>query len=226
VKKNLADAASFKGCDLKVVQEWSGALSSMIAEFPEARGMMQFFGTCQERTRKWAAVIEEQAYAKLIAAGIDEPTARKTAAQWGKEAAAKWRTHERTIAEFCVADGISGIAVNEKYAKSFELFQRTRERDVAVGWKPLGTGTPAGTLEHEMGHLLDHVYGLSDSAELQSYRRTLTRQEIETGLSGYANDNVKDFVAEAWSEYRMSDAPREISRRVADLLLARMRSRK
>ena len=219
VNNNLADAASFKGCDVKVAQEFTEELRRSLAECPAARAKMQFFGTCQERNKLLMSIFEDKAYERYAQAGFDEATARAYAQDWAKTAIRKWRPSANTIAEYCRFDGVTGISLNTKYGKEYEAFLRVRQNDVLHGWKPVGTEKIAATIDHEFGHLLDDLSGLSKSSDLQLYYRSLSSEEIKAGLSGYAATSINEFVAEAWSEYRVAPQPRAIARHVAELLL-------
>ena len=43
---------------------------------------------------------------------------------------------------------------------------------------------------------------------------------MATALSNYANENIREFIAEAWSEYMNNPEPRSTAREVAERLLA------
>lgn len=89
VDNNLADAASFKGCNVKVAQELTEELRCSLAECPAARSQMQFFGTCQERHKLLMSIFEDKAYERYAQAGFDEATARAYAQDWAKTAIRK-----------------------------------------------------------------------------------------------------------------------------------------
>ena len=57
-----------------------------------------------------------------------------------------------------------------------------------------------GTLLHEYGHALDYAKGIENHPKFKEWYSTLTEDEIETGLSGYATTNAKEFIAEAFAE--------------------------
>ena len=57
-----------------------------------------------------------------------------------------------------------------------------------------------GTLLHEYGHALDYAKGIENHPKFKEWYSTLTEDEIETGLSGYAATNAKEFIAEAFAE--------------------------
>jgi hypothetical protein len=57
-----------------------------------------------------------------------------------------------------------------------------------------------GTILHEYGHALDYAKGIENHPKFKEWYSTLTEEEIENGLSGYATTNAKEFIAEAFAE--------------------------
>ena len=223
LNKNLADAVSFKGCDVRVVQEWTDAWVKTIEDFPEARKGMQFFGTIQERNKHLQGVLEQRYTRAIIERNIDPATAQALAKQYASRDIKRWRATKGTIAQFTWTDEITGISVNKNYGSDWGAFKRQRETDVAMGWKPKGTATVGSSLNHEVGHLLDWLTGLSNSPDINSLYKTLGKNGVTEGLSRYAAENIKEFVAEAWSEYRSSDSPRTLAVEIAEALLKGVR---
>jgi hypothetical protein len=93
--------------------------------------------------------------------------------------------------------------------------------DIRTGWYPKMRVSPRTVIDHEMGHLLDDIYNLSSDENLVSFEKRLSSEEIMAGLSEYATRNIREFVAEAWAEYRNSDAPRDIAKTVGTMMLSK-----
>lgn len=74
-----------------------------------------------------------------------------------------------------------------------------------------------GTLLHEYGHAIDYAKGIENHPKFQEWYLTLTEEEIETGLSGYAATNAKEFIAEAFAESFYS-YQRPLSRKFMQIL--------
>lgn len=95
-------------------------------------------------------------------------------------------------------------------------------RDVQVGFHPPGTDTEKGVIDHEMAHVLDIWYGLSNNRKINAIWDKHFTKEIKSGLSEYALENEREFIAEAWSEYKNSPNPRPISVEVGQAIEERI----
>jgi SPP1 gp7 family putative phage head morphogenesis protein len=95
-------------------------------------------------------------------------------------------------------------------------------RDVQVGFHPPGTDTEKGVIDHEMAHVLDFWYGLSNNRKINAIWDKHFTKEIKSGLSEYALENEREFIAEAWSEYKNSPNPRPISVEVGQAIEERI----
>lgn len=119
---------------------------------------------------------------------------------------------DKTLKQF------NGIAINEDYGSSYEYFVSVKENEVRTGHKPVGCDNVKSTIDHELGHQIDHLLGASkDKIIIQAYNdfmlMTPSRQKDE--LSGYAAKNIHEFIAECWSEYKNNPKCREIAKSVA-----------
>jgi len=226
VQTDLADACSFKGCDIKVVQEWAENLHKDLTQFPAARKNLQFFGTIQERNVRIRDTLAQKRASFYQGLGYNPTIANELAL----EEAGRWLrkngyiARAGNIAQYAPLEGFKGICVNASYGKDHASFARLLEQNVASGHFPKGAGRVGAVAQHELGHLLDAVSGLHSTPELLSYWNGLSKAEIKTGLSFYASTSLPEFVAEAWSEYSISPTPRPMAVKVAELLIARLRS--
>ena len=110
------------------------------------------------------------------------------------------------------------------------------QEEISMRWSPVGTGTLRGLISHEIGHYLDRLYGLRNDTRINSlfnshkggYRKqneTLSdgtfrfTSKMAQALSEYANANIKEFIAEAWSEYRNNPIPRSLAKEVGDRIV-------
>lgn len=74
----------------------------------------------------------------------------------------------------------------------------------------------SATVDHEFGHALDHTYDFTDDDEVAAKLQAYPDEELERGLSTYANAragdwddarrNIRETWAEAFSESRLPDA--------------------
>lgn len=225
VDQHLADACSFKKIDLRIVQEWSEALAKDLETFPEARKNMQFFGSIQEQNKLIRAKIIERIEQQYKGLGYGEETAKKLAGDY----ATKWmRSHGYTpssgvLAQVVPFEGYRGIAINNHMGSDYEKMQGIIAAQIKKGHFPEGGGGVAAIYRHEFGHVLDVVAGIRTNAAVESYWRTLSRDQIREGLSGYATTSMAEFIAEAWSEYSSSPSPRPIAVKVGKLIVELMK---
>ena len=152
--------------------------------------------------------------------GIDNylrtPTYDKAIKRWQKMSSQSW-AYYRTDS---LKNGKQGmIAFNENHFDSAELKKNVENR-----WHPVGCDTKKAVLDHEFAHAIwDHL-GLNKEktdSPLQRYIRTVMyygKTHITNNLSQYAAKNPAEFFAEAYSEYLNNPNPREIARKVGELL--------
>ena len=137
--------------------------------------------------------------------------------------------------------GLIGIGINPNYYSSASIVKtRVELKDEEYNlWRPVGSGSVKGVIDHEIGHWIDHSMGLSKGGRiLQLFRTYYERHEtyftLPNGtttkgspkmarvLSRYANKNGKEFFAEAWSEYRNNPNPRPIAKEIGDITMSSM----
>jgi len=97
------------------------------------------------------------------------------------------------------------------------LVQSIKENE-KMGNYPKKCGTPESVIYHEIGHLLDYMCDICNSAEFNRIYRRYSPYMIQSGLSGYATTSPREFLAEAFAEYESSNTPREIARQVGQLI--------
>lgn len=111
--------------------------------------------------------------------------------------------------------------VKEDMAKRVARLERNAIR-ISQGKLPRAFGTVGQTREsdfiHEYGHAIDAAYGVSSNKAFLEYYRSLSKEDIERGLSSYAATNEKEFVAEAFCESFMGNTQGEMSKRFMEIL--------
>lgn len=100
-------------------------------------------------------------------------------------------------------------------------------------WHPVGTNTIKGVADHEFGHALWHRLGLNkdDSKSplkeyIDKYLQTHSKEQVKNALSHYANTGAGDFFAEAYSELQNNPKPRQLAKKIGELLDAEIKSQK
>lgn len=108
-----------------------------------------------------------------------------------------------------------GVGLNEDFGGNYTKFMTTGERNVASGFHPIGCGSPKATVDHEIGHEIDRLIGAKNDPIINGlYHEMKQNGDAGSTLSVYAEENVMEFIAEAYSEYRNNPQPRRYARAV------------
>jgi hypothetical protein len=113
---------------------------------------------------------------------------------------------------------LGGITVNAKFGGNLPKFLAVLSQDVKSGWHPVGCQEVKSVVDHELAHQLDNLLELSNDADLTAIYQTEFRPEL---LSHYAAENIAEFIAEAWAEFRNNPNPRSLAAKVGRLILDR-----
>ena len=217
--KTLGVDADYSHFDLETANMVNAALDETKQLFPGITvPSVRTMQSCDEAVLRRAAQLAETNPRFLgLLPGATEPTKRIMTAVSAEEVARGIKADaEKAFAIFHSRE--YGIFVNEDYAKDNERFNREKARRKDLGWSAVGSAK--GTVDHEIGHQLDDVLGISGKPEVLSlYRGSGGMEGIQSGLSGNAAKKPQEFVAEAWSEYRNSASPRPIARQVGDWVI-------
>ena len=134
-------------------------------------------------------------------------------------------------------NGWNGIGVNEKYfsSKNLAVTLEMLKQEVTSQWHPVGSGSIKGIVDHEIGHWIGHKLGANQDSKIASLytkhsgkgkweriggsSKFIWKTPMDSVLSQYANTNIKEFIAEAWSEYRNNPKPRPLAKQVGDIIM-------
>ena len=115
-----------------------------------------------------------------------------------------------------------GIRFNEKFGTKSGL-EEGMKRCVDTNYHPENCTTLKSVVDHEFGHVID--YAIRDKEikpdsykDLIVYYHSLQKDDIKKGLSRYATENFKEFIAEGYSEYKNNPQPREMAQKIGTLL--------
>ena len=123
-----------------------------------------------------------------------------------------------------------GLTLHPKYfsSKGLKGYEEALKSMVSQKKSPVGCDTLKSVIDHEIGHYLDYgrVKGTSstglqlsrDSQILKIYQG-MTKEEITENLSSYASKNIREFIAESWSEYQNNPHPRATAKAVGDRIV-------
>lgn len=238
---NIADNIHYGSLSVDVCNAMNESANDILAEFPKIRSLNKEFGSLQAKNKN---LIDEafEIQGESLAIPIRE-NLKRIKARYGEEYFTKYYGNkekiEKRITEkvkdilkrkigiykasgeiaHCryVPPEQAGIVWNEKYKNS-------KNFDWCIGFHPEGATSLKATCDHEFGHQIERyikLHGGDNSAAynaLQSYHRSLSREDIKNGLSGYALTNLAEFIAEGFSEYKNNPNPRPIAQKIGALL--------
>lgn len=78
--------------------------------------------------------------------------------------------------------------------------------------------TNEATFIHEYGHAIDATYNVRNDPRFLEFYNSLSEDEIIAGVSEYASENEKEFIAECFCESFMGETQGEISKRFMKIL--------
>ena len=225
VNLGIAKHADFSGLDISAVVEVIAEVVRTRELFPELE-VFDFLGSWQEQEKFAADVIATQNFynnpdgIRKFYPGLSD-----------EEIISKMR--KNLMPKFDAKTG--AVAKNEKGVKSIGLntnlfssqnIKNTLEdwaRNVDIKFHPVGCDTLKSIISHEMGHHIDSLLGASEDKEIHSLYKALHSNKYPAkmwdNLSVYANKNIKEFIAEAWSEYQNNPTPRDTAKKVGERLI-------
>ena len=214
--------ADYKGTTIEIANEWNRGLHDNFKRFPELRDNFDFVGTCQNRNKHakkelYPYVMEKY---KRLNPGLTEAQLDKAVKQYiTKKYAPPISSH--VYAQSCKTGKIKGVTISSRWQG--QKFLDSIKEDVVFKFHPQGCDTIRSILDHEIGHQIDDMLDLWDNVEIARLFKSMTPGEMTNKLSRYAWDNSnrmteREFVAEAWAEYVNNPEPREVARKVGEII--------
>ena len=96
---------------------------------------------------------------------------------------------------------------------------------VASKWFVPGGGTVEGTIDHELGHALDQLFGIRGDTDFRAMIQSLVRdlrasgKEVADVLSRYGGSKLAETIAEGWAEYMATPTPRPWAKAIGEFIL-------
>ncbi len=224
VDNNLVDYADYSGVKVDVANAFNESLFEHIRDFPELRINQEFIGTIQAQVKKWRDY-EIKSYLielKKLNPEINEKELKKYA-----EEAIKEIIIDNRLAQSSERNGVKGIAVNKVFGHQSKRLAQDIKDAVDSQWYPAGCDSIKSLANHEMGHQLTTYLDLSNDEELLSlYYQYDNKYNNHSYLSEYAFENIYEFIAEGWNEFRSSNAPRILSEKIGNIVIERYNRKK
>ncbi len=102
------------------------------------------------------------------------------------------------------------------YTNTIDSYE-TNYNSVKTKYHPDGVYGEIGTTVHELGHAVDNMLAIDEIEEIKELYKD-NSENMEELLSKYAQKSISEFIAEAWSEYILSNNPRELSVKVGKII--------
>lgn len=221
---------SYKGVDVTTANEWNKGLYEAFKKFPELKNRFGFVGECHERN-----IAMEPAVVKYYTDYHMQISPNSTVSQLQphidndvksffkmidvspKAMAQSWTTTNPELLPF------RGVTVNAEYGKDAKAFTEAIQKTVAKKYHPVGCTTIKSVLDHEVGHQLDDMLGISKMSDIQDLFTSRNLRQLTDDLSEYTwnnknKDKVREMVAEGWAEYCNNPNPREMARKIGETI--------
>lgn len=221
---------SYKGVDVETANAWNQGLAESFERFPELKNNYGFVGEARERNKALKPVYKEDYLDKLIKANPNhtlpqlEPYADKEIKRFMRKMQVSKNTYAQSWSpQVAPLSDFKGVAVNGDWGKKSDLFVKALENDVSTKYHPVGCDTIRSVLDHEIGHQLDNLLGISNLPDVQKIYNSRSHTEITEALSKYSWNNknpnkYSEMVAEAWAEYCNNPDPREIAKTIGEMI--------
>lgn len=220
VKNNLADFADYTGIKPEVANSWNRSLLEHLREFPELRPNQKFIGSCQAQAARWRE-FEMKEYIEALRRANPHVPSNFDFRPYAEQAFKLPKIDGDTWAHSMDHKDVSGVAVNSKWGGDVPAFKRALRTQVDIKYHPVGCDSIKSVIDHEFGHQVDDLLGLHLDADVVSAYKEAMQAGITEEVSQYAAKNVKEFIAECWTESRNNPAPRRFSARIASIVRQR-----
>ena len=228
-EKILGLKADYTGIDIRCANEWNKGLYDMKEKFPEVVENIKFIGSTQIRNKLILQEIEND----LRKAGFSKEAITDSLEYAKREYKIIVNKNAMAVSLFIDKDNedpvniirakYQGITMNSLHFKNYDEVTESLKMQVNGKWHPVGCDTVKAVFDHEFGHQLDSFLGIRNKKEMIEI---LEENKKENGkfLSEYSifnkldEINIKETIAEGWSEYCNNPNPRELSQKVGKLI--------
>ncbi|MDR1661177.1 MAG: hypothetical protein LBR95_01930 [Azoarcus sp.] len=217
VRHDLVDFADYTGINPEVANAWNRSLFDHVTEFPELRKGLAFAGSAQAHVKRYV----EAQRAAFVKRAVERGVSTEAAEKWALAHLKPPRIAGKTYAQSIPPPFSPGVSVNVKFGKNPSVFQELLARDVRVGWHPVGCDTIRSVVDHELGHQLDELLGLSVDSAVKTLYTEVVGKGVKNAVSEYAGKSIQEFVAECWAEFLNNPSPRPTASAVGEIIRKR-----
>ena len=225
--KSMGFECSYKGVDLQVANEMNAAFQRGMQYCPKIKERMRVVGSAQQRNKAFKAELESYYLDKFKKdyPGRPESWYKTYAKRYASKAVGRvdsytyaFASNVRGVSITGIPEKYTGIVVNNAWGGDHTKFLDALINDVRTKWHPEGTGTIASVFDHEIAHQIDYAVDLRNNTDMVKLWRSLSKTDIETGLSRYGAKNIAEFIAEGYAEYCNNPNPRAIAQKIGGII--------
>ena len=227
VDSGITRNADFTGLNRQAANELMEGIKRARDIFPDLP-VMDFIGTCQ-------------AHYNFVWDIDTMETFQKNAEAWRKQYPGKTDEAIIQIIKYTtpyvkpkVPSDTMALSFSQKNAKGISL-NRNRFSSKSISdtlndlvydektkYTPIGCTTTKSVIDHEMGHQIDNlILARKDTKIIELFEYHQKNKTMKEALSRYAGEDndIEEFIAEAWAEYQNNPQCRETARTVAERMI-------
>ena len=207
---------NYQGLDVKVANDMNRITGEYLSKYPRLKREINYLGTNQNFNK----LEYELSLKEYISSLMKKGATRAQAEKYAKTVIEIEGVPKNLWAQAVWGGEVNGIMINKTFGKNRTSFNAIiKKSDGKNGWHPKGCETVDSVIHHELGHkLFDIVGGSKYYQKIANIFSSTDYAKIEKGLSKYATENIDEFVAEAWAEFKSSPTPRAIAKKVGNLI--------
>jgi len=210
--RSLGVQPYYNGLSLETCNALNESLTVTFENFPKTREKVIVCGNAQDINRAKKAAITEYivngnfGYFRTEASKKEwvKGQASRIVGRVGGRSLAFVQYGARTVQCAEVEKRFNGVYINSNQ----QDITASMEYGVGTKFHPKGCGSVKAVMDHEMGHLIHNTYG--------GLKVNMKDKTIKDELSEYGASDVKEYHAEAWSEFCNNPNPRRRAREVAE----------
>ena len=223
-KYGIADCCEFSEINLYGTKRLLKVIIKILYKYPKLRSRLAFLGSHSSYMRSVDGLCRGDTRV-LKSFGLEYICSENMAAELGKQLrnivggldGAEVNYIATAVTAFGFFDAILFDEENYEGYAYLKMIANLRECERS-GFHPKYCSGPESVVYHEIGHLLDYMLEINESAEFNSFYKNCSNEDIIRGLSEYGASSTREMIAEAFSEYMCSPHPRGIAKYIGELI--------
>ena len=217
VEGGIAKQANYRGISVKTANIINKTLAERKIEYP-SMGEFAFVGSSEAHNKLIETAVKQYALAELLKINPSLATDQKML-EIGAEIflTTEMRNYDIPhVARFISGNyGYRGISVNTN--KIDDIAEHVY--NAKIGYHPIGTGSIKAIIDHEIGHAMAQTLGLENNLEMDKmYKDAKRHNAINSGLSKFADEDIGEFIAEGFAEYKNNPNPRGLASKIGTII--------